>query len=157
MLLKKKLDTVDEADLINMLIDEPIAIDVDKQEDATRTFGDKLADKLTEIAGSWKFIIGMIIFLLSWILLNLFVIDNADPYPFILLNLILSCIAALQAPIIMMSQNREAKKDSLRSSNDYKTDLKSELILEELHNEIKKLAANQNKILKYIEEQEKNK
>ena len=157
MLLKKKLDTVDEADLINMLIDEPIAIDVDKQEDATRTFGDKLADKLTEIAGSWKFIIGMIIFLLSWILLNLFVIDNTDPYPFILLNLILSCIAALQAPIIMMSQNREAKKDSLRSSNDYKTDLKSELILEELHNEIKKLAANQNKILKYIEEQEKNK
>ncbi len=157
MLLKKKLDTVDEADLINMLIDEPIAIDVDKQEDATRTFGDKLADKLTEIAGSWKFIIGMIIFLLSWILLNLFVIDNADPYPFILLNLILSCIAALQAPIIMMSQNREAKKDSLRSSNDYKTDLKSELILEELHNEIKKLTANQNKILKYIEEQEKNK
>lgn len=157
MLLKKKLDTVDEADLINMLIDEPIAIDVDKQEDATRTFGDKLADKLTEIAGSWKFIIGMIIFLLNWILLNLFVIDNADPYPFILLNLILSCIAALQAPIIMMSQNREAKKDSLRSSNDYKTDLKSELILEELHNEIKKLAANQNKILKYIEEQEKNK
>lgn len=157
MLLKKKLDTVDEADLINMLIDEPIAIDVDKQEDATRTFGDKLADKLTEIAGSWKFIIGMIIFLLSWILLNLFVIDNADPYPFILLNLILSCIAALQAPIIMMSQNREAKKDSLRSSNDYKTDLKSELILEELHNEIKKLTANQNKVLKYIEEQEKNK
>lgn len=157
MLLKKKLDTMDEADLINMLIDEPIAIDVDKQEDATRTFGDKLADKLTEIAGSWKFIIGMIIFLLSWILLNLFVIDNVDPYPFILLNLLLSCIAALQAPIIMMSQNREAKKDSLRSSNDYKTDLKSELILEELHNEIKKLAANQNKILKYIEEQEKNK
>ena len=157
MLLKKKLDTVDEADLINMLIDEPIAIDVDKQEDATRTFGDKLADKLTEIAGSWKFIIGMIIFLLSWILLNIFVIVNADPYPFILLNLILSCIAALQAPIIMMSQNREAKKDRLRSSNDYKTDLKSELILEELHNEIKKLAANQNKILKYIEEQEKNK
>ena len=138
MLLKKKLDTVDEADLINMLIDDPIAIDVDKQEDSTRTFGDKLADKLTEIAGSWKFIIGMIIFLLSWILLNLFVIDNADPYPFILLNLILSCIAALQAPIIMMSQNREAKKDSLRSSNDYKTDLNSELILEELHNEIKR-------------------
>ena len=157
MLLKKKLDVVDEEELINMLIDEPIAIDVDKQEDANRTFGDKLADKLTQIAGSWKFIIGMIIFLLSWILLNLFVIDNADPYPFILLNLILSCIAALQAPIIMMSQNRESKKDSLRSSNDYKTDLKSELILEELHNEIKRLTANQNKILKYIEEQEKNK
>ena len=156
MLLKKKLDVVDEEELINMLIDEPIAIDVDKQEDANRTFGDRIADKLTEIAGSWKFIIGMIIFLLGWILLNLFVIDS-DPYPFILLNLILSCIAALQAPIIMMSQNREAKKDSLRSSNDYKTDLKSELILEELHNEIKKLIANQNKIIKYISEKENNK
>ena len=144
MLLKKKLDVVDEEELI------------DKQEDANRTFGDRIADKLTEIAGSWKFIIGMIIFLLGWILLNLFVIDS-DPYPFILLNLILSCIAALQAPIIMMSQNREAKKDSLRSSNDYKTDLKSELILEELHNEIKKLIANQNKIIKYISEKENNK
>lgn len=157
MLLKKKLDTVDEADLINMLIDEPIAIDVDKQEDENRTFGDKLADKLTEIAGSWKFIIGMIIFLLSWILLNIYVIDNGDPYPFILLNLILSCIAALQAPIIMMSQNREAKKDSLRSSNDYKTDLKSELILEELHKEMEKIIINQNKIIKYINEKENNK
>ena len=72
---------------------------------------------------------------------------------FILLNLILSCIAALQAPVIMMSQNREAKKDRLRSSNDYKTDLKSELILEELHNEMKKILANQNKILKYINEE----
>lgn len=150
MLLKKKLDTVDEADLINMLIDEPIAIDVDKQEDATRTFGDKLADKLTEIAGSWKFIIGMIIFLLSWILLNLFVIDNADPYPFILLNLILSCIAALQAPIIMMSQNREAKKESLKSTNDYKTNIKSELILEELHDKIELILKQQNEILKEL-------
>ena len=155
MLLKKKLETVDEEELINMLIEEPISIDVDKQEDANRTMGDKLADKLTEIAGSWKFIIGMIIFLLSWIILNLYFIKNLDPYPFILLNLILSCIAALQAPIIMMSQNRESKKDSLRSSNDYKTDLKSELILEELHNKIQKLEANQNKILKYISENDK--
>ena len=97
----------------------------------------------------------MIIFLSSWIILNLYFIKNWDPYPFILLNLILSCIAALQAPIIMMSQNRESKKDSLRSSNDYKTDLKSELILEELHNKIQKLEANQNKILKYISENDR--
>ncbi len=154
MLLKKQLEENDEEELINMLIDEPIAVDVDKQSDSTRTFGDKLADKLTEVAGSWTFIISMIIFLIVWIILNLYLLDKVDPYPFVLLNLVLSCIAALQAPIIMMSQNREAKKDRLRSSNDYKTDLKSELILEELHSEMKKILANQNKILKYLSEDE---
>lgn len=154
MLLKKQFDSTDEEELINMLIDEPIAVDVDKQSDENRTFGDKVADKLTEIAGSWGFIIGMIVFLGIWILINLYVLENADPYPFILLNLLLSCIAALQAPIIMMSQNREAKKDRLRSSNDYKTDLKSELILEELHIEMKKIIATQNKILKMLDEKD---
>ena len=157
MLLKKNLESNDEEELINMLIDEPIAVDIDKQSDLNRSFGDKVADKITEVAGSWNFIIGMVIFLLLWILLNIYVLENADPYPFILLNLLLSCIAALQAPIIMMSQNREAKKDRLRSSNDYKTDLKSELILEELHREISRLTANQNKILKLLEEREENK
>ena len=156
MLLKKQLESTDEEELINMLIDEPIAVDVDKQSDANRTIGDRLADKLTEIAGSWTFIIGIIIFLLLWIILNICILENADPYPFILLNLLLSCVAALQAPIIMMSQNREAKKDRLRSSNDYKTDLKSELILEELHIEIKRLTANQNKIIKMLQEKEEN-
>ena len=156
MLLKKQLESTDEEELINMLIDEPIAVDVDKQSDANRTIGDRIADKLTEIAGSWTFIIGIIIFLLLWIILNIYILENADPYPFILLNLLLSCVAALQAPIIMMSQNREAKKDRLRSSNDYKTDLKSELILEELHIEIKRLTANQNKIIKMLQEKEEN-
>lgn len=156
MLLKKELNALDEEELINMLIDEPIAVDVDKQSDESRSFGDILADKITEIAGSWKFIIGMIIFLTLWILLNLYILEDQDPYPFILLNLILSCIAALQAPIIMMSQNREAKKDRMRSSNDYKTDLKSELILEELHNEMQKIIATQNKILKLLNEKDEN-
>ncbi|MDO4341986.1 MAG: DUF1003 domain-containing protein [bacterium] len=156
MLLKKELNALDEEELINMLIDEPIAVDVDKQSDESRSFGDKLADKITEVAGSWKFIIGMIIFLVLWILLNLYILEDQDPYPFILLNLILSCIAALQAPIIMMSQNREAKKDRMRSSNDYKTDLKSELILEELHNEMIKIIATQNKILKQLNEKDEN-
>lgn len=156
MLLKKELNALDEEELINMLIDEPIAVDVDKQSDESRSFGDKLADKITEVAGSWKFIIGMIIFLTLWILLNLYILEDQDPYPFILLNLILSCIAALQAPIIMMSQNREAKKDRMRSSNDYKTDLKSELILEELHNEMQKIIATQNKILKLLNEKDEN-
>lgn len=156
MLLKKELNALDEEELINMLIDEPIAVDVDKQSDESRSFGDILADKITEVAGSWKFIICMIIFLTLWILLNLYILEDQDPYPFILLNLILSCIAALQAPIIMMSQNREAKKDRMRSSNDYKTDLKSELILEELHNEMQKIIATQNKILKQLNEKDEN-
>ena len=156
MLLKKELNALDEEELINMLIDEPIAVDVDKQSDESRSFGDILADKLTKIAGSWKFIIGMIIFLTLWILLNLYILEDQDPYPFILLNLILSCIAALQAPIIMMSQNREAKKDRMRSSNDYKTDLKSELILEELHDKMEHILDNQKKIIASLEKAENN-
>ena len=155
MLLKKDINVTDEEDLINMLINEPISVDTDKESDLNRSFGDYLADKITEIAGSWPFIIGLIIFLLLWIILNIFILTNADPYPFILLNLLLSCIAALQAPIIMMSQNREAKKDRLRSSNDYKTDLKSELILEDLHDKMEKIITNQNKILKSLEEDNK--
>ena len=151
MLLKKNLDSNDEDELLDMLINEPIAVDVDKQSDLNRTFGDKLADKITEVAGSWPFIIGLIIFLVIWILLNIFILKEADPYPFILLNLLLSCVAALQAPIIMMSQNRESKKDRLRSLNDYKTDLKSELILEDLHLNLQKIINNQNKILKLLE------
>ena len=83
---------------------------------------------------------------MNWILKD----KAVDPYPFILLNLLLSCLAAIQAPIIMMSQNREAKKDSLRNQNDYKTDLKSELILEDLHDKIELLIKNQNEIKKEI-------
>ena len=154
MLLNKNLDVDDEEQLLDMLIDEPISIDVDKREKQNETFGDRVADKITKIAGSWTFIIIFVVFLLTWIILNLYAIDNLDPYPFILLNLVLSCVAALQAPIIMMSQNREAKKDSLRSQNDYKTDLKSELILEDLHEKMDKIIANQTKILKKIEDKE---
>ena len=151
MLLNQNLETEDESELLDMLVDNPIAIDVDKVAKETEKRGDKIADKITNIAGSWGFIIGFSSFLIIWILLNLFVLKNLDPYPFILLNLLLSCIAALQAPIIMMSQNRSAKKDSMRSMNDYKTDLKSELILEELHDKMDKILINQNKILKELE------
>lgn len=157
MLLNKNLDVEDEEQLLDMLIDEPISIDVDKREKQNETFGDRVADKITKIAGSWTFIVIFVVFLLTWIILNLYAIDNLDPYPFILLNLVLSCVAALQAPIIMMSQNRAAKKDSLRSQNDYKTDLKSELILEDLHEKMDKIIANQTKILKKIEDKENNK
>lgn len=155
MLLKRNFEENDEEELINMLTREPIAVDVDKQSDEKRTFGDKVADKIAEIAGSWTFILCMILFLVLWIILNLFVLKDKDPYPFILLNLILSCIAALQAPIIMMSQNRQAKKDSLRNKNDYKTDLKTELIIEELHDKIDLLLKNQKNIEKKLEELKK--
>jgi len=133
---------------MELLIDEPISINVDKDE--KRTYGEIISDKITAIAGSWTFILLFCLFLFIWIFLNLYVFTNLDPYPFILLNLLLSCIAAIQAPIIMMSQNRESKKESLKSTNDYKTNLKSELILEELHDRMIRLEKNQKEILNYI-------
>ena len=158
MLLNTDIKEQDEEELLDLLIDQPISIDVDKQEEAKMSRGDRIADRLSEIAGSWGFIIMFIIFLLAWIILNTYVLkegNEIDPYPFILLNLVLSCLAALQAPIIMMSQNRQAEKDSLRNQNDYRTDLKSELILEELHDKIEDLQNNQKKILKELEKRDK--
>ena len=150
MLLNNKQVNVENYDeLLEMLIDESIAVDTDKEEKIS--LGEKLADKITAIAGSWTFIIGFTLFLVVWIILNIYAFESVDPYPFILLNLVLSCIASLQAHIIMMSQNRQAKKDSMRSRNDYKTDLKSELILEELHDKISTIEKNQKKILEYIQ------
>ena len=158
MLLKNnELEEKDEEELLDLLVDQPISIDVDKQEEAKMTNGDRLADKLSEIAGSWEFIICFSGFLILWVVINSYVLTNGsevDPYPFILLNLVLSCIAALQAPVIMMSQNRQAAKDSLRNQNDYRTDLKSELILEDLHHKMEEILKNQRKILKIIDSDE---
>ena len=161
MLLKNSsLDETDEDELMDLLIEQPISIDVDKQEEAKMTFGDRVADRVSEIAGSWGFILGFSCFLIAWVIINSIVLvdgNEIDPYPFILLNLVLSCIAALQAPIIMMSQNRQAAKDSLRNQNDYRTDLKSEIILEELYRKMDLILKNQRKILKKIgEEDEKD-
>ena len=75
MLLKKELDTKDEEELMNMLLDEPISVDVDKQSDENRSFGDRLADKITEVAGSWTFIISMILFLVLWVVLNVYILE----------------------------------------------------------------------------------
>ena len=155
MLLNQDSALEDEDELLNMLVSSPIAVDVDKVTNENATFGDKVADKITEIAGSWGFIIGFTLFLIGWILLNVYAFEKLDPYPFILLNLVLSCVAALQAPVIMMSQNRAAKRDSMRAQNDYKTDLKSELILEELHDKMDKIVSNQDKIIKMLQEREK--
>ncbi len=157
MLLNQNLDEKDEEEMMDLLINSPISLDVDKEIDEKMTFGDKVADKISEIAGSWTFIILFCFFLLFWIILNgVILINGIDPYPFILLNLLLSCLAALQAPIIMMSQNRQSKKDTIRNKNDYRTDLKSELILEELHDHMEKLIQNQNKILTYLKKMDED-
>ena len=156
MLLKNnELDEQSEEELIDLLINQPIGIDIDKQEESKMTKGDRIADRVSEIAGSWGFILGFTLFLIGWMVLNTFILkgnDQLDPHPFILLNLLLSCLAALQAPVIMMSQNRQAAKDSLRNQNDYRTDLKSELILEDLHNKMDEILKNQRKILRIIDE-----
>ena len=152
LLLNQNLEEGNEEELMDSLVKEPVAIDIIKEDEESKSFGERLADKLTKVAGSWSFLLCFILFLIVWIILNLYAFESIDPYPFILLNLLLSCISALQAPIIMMSQNRAAKKDSIRSKNDYKTDIKSELILEDLHEKMEKIIANQNKILKKLEE-----
>ena len=154
-LLKQEINIEDEDDLIEMLINKPITIDVDKQEDKSLTTGEKLADKLSEFAGSWRFIIGFSIFIIIWIIINGMLMTKAsDPYPFVLLNLVLSCLASLQAPIIMMSQNRQAKKDSLRNQNDYQIDLKSELILEHIHEQLRESLKNERTIIKLLTEKD---
>ena len=158
LLLNKELSEEDDQELLDLLIEQPIAIDVDKAEDAHMSTGDRIADRLSEIAGSWGFIIGFILFLLGWIILNYFAIIKLYEFPFILLNLLLSCLAALQAPIIMMSQNRQAHKDSIRNQNDYRTDLKSELISEEILKRLEEISRNERKIIRMLEgEDDENK
>lgn len=109
------------------------------------TFGERLADKIATFGGSWAFLICFSLFLAVWILVNTVVMVKhpADPYPFILLNLMLSCLAAIQAPIIMMSQNRQEAKDRMRSENDYQVNLKAELEIRHLHEKIDHLLMHQ--------------
>ena len=98
--------------------------------------GQKIADNIAKFGGSWYFIVIFVILLIIWMLYNLFSKNSIDPYPVILLNLILSCLSALQAPIIMMSQNRQEQIDRQRSENDYKVNLKTEIIIQDLHNKL---------------------
>lgn len=107
--------------------------------------GDRISDKVASFGGSWKFIILFFAILLVWILINslYLLLKPFDPYPFILLNLILSCLAAIQAPIIMMSQNRQEMKDRIRSENDYKINLKSEIEIRTLHEKVDHLLLDQ--------------
>jgi uncharacterized membrane protein len=124
---------------------EILSSDIEKQFEKKLTFGERLSDRIAEFGGSWKFLItfGTVIFL--WIGANAVLLATRafDPYPFILLNLILSCLAAVQAPVIMMSQNRAESRDRLRAENDYKVNLKAELEIRHLHEKIDHLLRRQ--------------
>ncbi len=121
----------------------------------TLTQGQKISDKVARFGGSWKFIIMFGVILTIWILFNVIVLTHYefDPYPFILMNLVLSCIAALQAPIIMMSQNRKEEKDRMRSENDYMINLKAEMQIRSMHQKMDLLLEEQIETL--FETQEK--
>ena len=138
--LNKKLGNLTEVEKqVIQSVSKNTMISTEVEEDEQEiTFVQKLADKVAEFGGSWGFIIFFMTFLVAWILLNVFWLSHHgfDPYPFILLNLILSCIAAIQAPVIMMSQNRQEEKDKKRAKKDYKINLKSELEIRELHEKI---------------------
>ena len=134
----------------NKVLSENIEIDIDEK----LTFGQKVADKIAVFGGSWNFIILFFTFIVLWMSVNIWILITKpfDPFPFILLNLILSCLAAIQAPIIMMSQNRQEQKDRQRSEHDYKINLKAELEIKILHEKIDHLILHQNKALLEIQQ-----
>ncbi len=134
----------------NQLLSENIEPEIETD----LTPGQWMADRIASFGGSWTFILFFFSFLLIWMSVNIWVISFRpfDPYPFILLNLILSCLAAIQAPIIMMSQNRKEQKDRARSENDYKVNLKAELEIRLLHEKMDHLIIHQNKRMLDIQE-----
>ena len=134
---RKVLESFNDKSSLTDKAEETIANDL--------TYGQRLADKVASFGGSWTFIIYFGIFILIWIIINIVFLANKsfDPYPFILLNLILSCIASLQAPVIMMSQNRQEEKDRERAKKDYMINLKSELEIRILHEKIDHLMLHQ--------------
>lgn len=136
--------------------DDIIAENINASLKETLNLGDKVSDKVASFGGSWRFIIIFFLILTVWIVINSIVLIRKpfDPYPFILMNLILSCLAAIQAPIIMMSQNRQEKKDRIRSENDYKVNLKSEIEIRTLHEKVDHLLLDQwSKMMKIQEVQ----
>jgi uncharacterized membrane protein len=142
---KGELTTLDHEVLESLHQHDLLASNINVAFDQKQTFGGDLADKIATFGGSWKFIIFFCTVLVIWIGINTAVLLRKpfDPYPFILLNLILSCLAAIQAPVIMMSQNRQEAKDRLRSENDYQINLKAELEIRYLHEKIDHLLSRQ--------------
>jgi len=140
-----ELSALDQEVIESLQEHEILSSDISKQFEKKLTFGERLSDHIASFGGSWRFIslFGAVLF--GWIILNaIFLLNHGfDPYPFILLNLILSCLAAIQAPIIMMSQNRAEARDRLRAENDYKVNLKAELEIRHLHEKIDHLLRRQ--------------
>jgi uncharacterized membrane protein len=153
--LQQELGDLDamEQKVVQSLKDKSLVSDNPDDDDPDTTFGQRVADKVASFGGSWTFILSFLSFLLLWIAANVFILSDKgfDPYPFILLNLILSCVAALQAPVIMMSQNRQGEKDRDKAQNDYMVNLKSELEIRLLHEKIDHLILHQEQSLLEIQ------
>ena len=142
-------ETVDEEALITKRVSE-------ENDKNVATFGERVADRVAELGGSWKFIIGFSLMLVGWIAINTFVLTQKpfDPFPFILLNLVLSSVAALQAPVILMSQNRQGVKDRKHAENDYLINLKAEIEVRHLHEKIDLMVEEQYQHLYKIQQQQ---
>ncbi len=144
-------DMTDE-EVLNLLADSKISVSPEKEKEKY-TLGQRAADTIAKFAGSWAFIFSFVGVLVIWMVINIILASNAfDPYPFILLNLVLSCVAAIQAPLIMMSQNRQEEKDRHRAENDYKVNLKTEIMIEDLYDKVNAILARQTQIEKLFSE-----
>ena len=142
-------DMTDE-EVLNLLADSKISISP-KNEKEKYTLGQRAADKIAKFAGSWAFIFSFTGVLILWMVVNTVLATKAfDPYPFILLNLVLSCVAAIQAPLIMMSQNRQEEKDRHRAENDYKVNLKTEIMIEDIFDKVTAILKKQSEIEKQL-------
>ena len=147
-------DMTDE-EVLNLLADSKISVDPNKKREKY-TVGQRAADAIAKFAGSWAFIFSFSAVLALWMILNILLAVKAfDPYPFILLNLVLSCVAAIQAPLIMMSQNRQEEKDRRRAENDYKVNLKTEIMIEDLYDKINLILKKQAALEKKLAQEEK--
>jgi uncharacterized membrane protein len=141
LILEDNTIAAEEEEILHMLLQEHVTKDLITERESNLTTGQKAADKMTKFAA---FIMGFFFILLVWVMINVALLTKAfDPYPFVFLNLILSCIAAIQAPIIMMSQNRQDEKDRVRAKNDFKVNLKAEIIIEDLHQKMDALIEQQ--------------
>ena len=151
---KGELSELDEQVINSIRNQELVSHNINTEYDQLLTAGERLSDKLADFGGSWRFIIIFAVILVLWIVLNSIVLllKPFDPYPFIFLNLILSCLAAIQAPIIMMSQNRQEVRDRLHAEHDYRINLKAELEIRNLHDKIDHLLTNQWQRLLEIQE-----
>ena len=147
-------DMTDE-EVLNLLADSKISVDPNKKREKY-TVGQRAADAIAKFAGSWAFIFSFSAVLALWMIVNILLAVKAfDPYPFILLNLVLSCVAAIQAPLIMMSQNRQEEKDRRRAENDYKVNLKTEIMIEDLYDKINLILKKQAALEKKLAQEEK--